>query len=80
MTTLEKFGVIPLEKPTEADITTGTVRVLATLYSAREAIDYAADHYHRTGVEPTVIKKSESETVWFVVVKKPIARGSERHV
>lgn len=80
MTTLEKFGVIPPEKPTEADITTGTVRVLATLYTAREAIDYAADHYHRTGVEPTVIKKAESESVWFVVVKRPIACGSERHV
>lgn len=80
MTTLEKWGAIPPEKPTEADITAGTVRVLATKYSAREAIDYAADYYHRTGVEPTVIKKSESESVWFVVVNKPAAWGGERHV
>jgi len=79
MTTLDEWGMIPPDKPTEADITAGNVRVLATKYSAREAIDYAAEHYQRTGVRPTVIKKRESETVWFIVVNQPKNVG-ERHV
>ena len=66
MTTLKDFGLDPHDKPTLSDVTRGEARVLTTKPTFREAMDYALEYYHRTGVEPTVVKKSENAQMVIV--------------